>query len=306
MPTGKFSASTFPLSSSESIGASGFGSPAGGSSVYALRGGQNARCTAGLSSNNDRNTTTPSTMDDRSRPSSRLHPCRYHRSTASSWCFRAAHPGPFGFRTSYVTLRASRNVSRLGFVRMRHVVRILGEPVRPGLLDAVLTEVDLADDEDVRRLGEVGLQAADVPIDLLVVQDVAVDLGERGVAVADASQQNDELQQVGVRLLPERLLRSAEQVVQQRGHGIGDGVRIQLVVQRVVADAGIEPDLDVVRVTACPVEHRSHLATEVALHFQDQATELARRIVRPSSGAVGRRTDTCRRTSCRFRPRPGS
>jgi hypothetical protein len=33
IPTGKFSASTFPLSSRESIGASGFGSPAGGSSV---------------------------------------------------------------------------------------------------------------------------------------------------------------------------------------------------------------------------------------------------------------------------------
>ena len=50
------------------------------------------------------------------------------------------------------TFRASRNVSRLGFVRMRHVVRILGEPVRPWLLDAVLTEVVLADDEHVRGL----------------------------------------------------------------------------------------------------------------------------------------------------------
>jgi hypothetical protein len=30
----------------------------------------------------------------------------------SSWCFRAAHPGPFGFRTSYAPFRASRNVSR--------------------------------------------------------------------------------------------------------------------------------------------------------------------------------------------------
>src|SRR5687767_15905509 len=88
--------------------------------------------------------------------------------------------------------------------------------MRPGVLDAVLAEIACPDDENVRGLGEVGLQAADVPIDLLVVQDVAVDLGERGVAVADASQENDELQQVGVRLLPERLLRSAEQVVQQR------------------------------------------------------------------------------------------
>ena len=58
----------------------------------------------------------------------------------------------------------------------------------------VLAEIAMPDDEHVRRLGEISLQAPDVPIDLLVVQDVAVDLGERGVAVADASQENDELQ----------------------------------------------------------------------------------------------------------------
>src|SRR5687767_1905964 len=70
----RFSASTLPLSSNESMGGSGFGSPAGGSSVYAVRGGQNARCTAGLSSNRDRNTTMPSTMDDRrDRKSTRLN-----------------------------------------------------------------------------------------------------------------------------------------------------------------------------------------------------------------------------------------
>src|SRR4051794_18209271 len=35
-------------------------------------------------------------------------------------------------------------------VRVRHVVRILGEPVCPGLLDAVLTKIAQPDDEDVR------------------------------------------------------------------------------------------------------------------------------------------------------------
>ena len=67
-PTGKFSARTLPaleqrVERRERLRLS---RPAG-RSVYALRGGQNARCTAGLSSNSDRNTTTPSTMDDRSR-----------------------------------------------------------------------------------------------------------------------------------------------------------------------------------------------------------------------------------------------
>ena len=63
-----------------------------------------------------------------------------------------------------------------GFVRMRDVVRILVEPVRPWFLDAVLTEVDLTDDQDIRGLGEVRLQSPNVSIDLLVVQDVTVDL----------------------------------------------------------------------------------------------------------------------------------
>ena len=58
-------------------------------------------------------------------------------------------------------------------------------------------------------------------------------------------------------------------------------------MQRVVADTGVEPHLDIVRVTTCPVEHRSDLATEIPLHFQDETTELARRIVRlPSEQLV--------------------
>jgi hypothetical protein len=101
-------------------------------------------------------------MDERSRPSSRLQPCKYHRSTASSWCFRAAHPGPFGFPDFVHHCARIQERLQARFVRVRHVVRILGEPVRPGFLDAVLTEIALPDDEDVRRLGEIGLQAADV------------------------------------------------------------------------------------------------------------------------------------------------
>ena len=81
---------------------------------------------------------------------------------------------------------------------------------------------------------------------------------------------------------------------------------IEIVVQRVVADAGVEADLDVVVVASGPAQDRPHLPAEVALHFQDQAAHLPCRIVRSASAAAGRRTDTCRRTSCRSRPRRGS
>ncbi len=73
-PAGKFSASTLPLSTSSSSGGSGCLCvwPVFGASVYAVFGGQNARPTVGLSSNSDRNTTMPSTIDDRRRGSSRI------------------------------------------------------------------------------------------------------------------------------------------------------------------------------------------------------------------------------------------
>ena len=63
-------------------------------------------------------------------------------------------------------------------------------------------------------------------------------------------------------------LRLAEQVVQQRGDRVRDGVRIQIVVQRVVADAGVQADLEVVVCTARAGQHAAHLAAEVAFHLQ--------------------------------------
>ena len=65
--TGKFSASTWPLSSSSSSGGSGRGSPGLRRAGVGTRGGQNARWTAGLSSNSDRNTTMPSMIEERRR-----------------------------------------------------------------------------------------------------------------------------------------------------------------------------------------------------------------------------------------------
>ena len=163
----------------------------------------------------------------------------------------------------------------VGLVRVRHVVVVLDVPVPPRHLRAVRLMVGLSNAQDGGRIRQFRLQSTDVAVDLPVLQHVAVHLRERRVAVGDAPQQDHELQQVGVGLLPERFLRLAEQVVQQRGDGVGHGVRVEVVVQRVVADAGVEPDLDVVRLASRALQHGAHLAAEVALHFQDEAADLA-------------------------------
>ena len=249
----------------------------------------------------------PSVMDERRRASSRLQPCTVPAlerlelvpPRGPSGALRAPH------HVRHVRARQVR--LEVSVVRMRHVVGVFLVPVAPGATRRrAARSTRAASSDHVRRRRQRGLQPADVAIDQLVVQDVAVHLGERGVAVGEASQQDHELQQVGVRLLPERLLALAEQVVQQRGDGIGHRVGVEIVVQRVVADVGVEPDLDVVRLPPAGPQHGLHLPAEVALDLHDEAAHLVVRVVRCASARVDPRTGTCRRTSCRCRPRPAT
>ena len=141
----------------------------------------------------------------------------------------------------------------------------------------------------------------DLGLNLAVLEDVAIHLGEGRVAVREAPQQDDELEQIRVRLLPERLLRLAEQVVDQRRDGVGNGVRIEIVVERVVADVATEADLGVVRGTSGTREHPVHLLAEVALDFEDKAANLALGIAGlPAEELVGVR-DTCTLMFFQFR-----
>ena len=150
----------------------------------------------------------PSVMDERSRASSRLQPWQYQRSIASSWCRRVGPARALrACARRYGTPCAGEVGLELGVVRVRHVVRVFLEPVASTALRVSAARYSsIGTSDDVRRLGERGLQASDVPVDQRVVQDVAVDLGERRVAVGEPPQQDHELQQIGVRLLPERLL----------------------------------------------------------------------------------------------------
>ena len=159
------------------------------------------------------------------------------------------------------------------------------------------------DDDGLGRVTELRLERADVLVDQAVVDDVSIHLGQRRVSVADPAQRDHELQEICVGLLPERFLRASEEVVQQRSDGVRHGVRIEVVVQRVVAEAGVEPDLEVVVCAACVRQDAAHLLAEVALHLQNQAADLCAPDPGVASAAAGRRTGTCRPTSSRCRRR---
>ena len=60
---------------------------------------------------------------------------------------------------------------------------------------------------------------------------------------------------------------------QQRGNCVGDGVRIQVVMKRVVTDTRLKADLDVILGTSRVRQDRTDLTTEVALHFQHKAAD---------------------------------
>jgi hypothetical protein len=105
-------------------------------------------------------------MDERSRPSSRLQPCKYHRSTASSWCFRAAHrhgssKAPVLYFVFDVMILAGRDVMREPLEARRQLLEKkilprLSEPVRYAApLDAPLPVLI----ESVKAQGLEGLVA---------------------------------------------------------------------------------------------------------------------------------------------------
>src|ERR1700683_3316489 len=110
-----------------------------------------------------------------------------------------------------------------------------------------------------------------------------IDIEERDVVVGDLVEKDDELHEVGVSLLPERFLAAAEEIVQERGDIVGEGVRIEVIVERVVAVFGIETDFDVILGSLVTIQDVSYLAAKVPLHLQDKTADplfLVGRLVR--------------------------
>ena len=177
-------------------------------------------------------------------------------------------------------------------------VRRLG-PGRPGAAGERQMVVVRGDPDARRRRAELLLAALDVPLDETLVNRVVIDLRERGVAVDDLAQQDQELDQVGVRLLPERLLAAAVQVVEQRRDRVRQRVRLEVVVQRVVAVRRVEADLDVVVRASVIARGCAGPARRSRPSPPGRGRRSSRRLTSPATRATGRRTDTCTRTSCR-------
>src|SRR4029453_11239361 len=143
-------------------------------------------------------------------------------------------------------------------------------PERPCLPDVTLTFL-LRDGDDVRRVVELRLESADVLVDQAVLDDVSIHLRQRRVAFSDSAQGNHELQEVGICLLPERFLRASEQIVEQTSDGVGYCVRVEVIVEGVVADACVQTDFDVVVTTMYGAQHAAQLPAEVPLYLEYQA-----------------------------------
>src|SRR5579862_2729015 len=84
---------------------------------------------------------------------------------------------------------------------------------------------------------------------------------------------DDELHEVGIGLLPERLLALAEEIVEQRGDAVSKSVGVLIVVEGVVTIGGFEADLNVVLWPPVPCEDGLHLAAKVALDLEHQPAD---------------------------------
>ena len=111
---------------------------------------------------------------------------------------------------------------------------------------------------------------ADSPLQHLGRNRAFIHIKERHVIVGNLVQKDDELHQVRISLLPERLPAPAKQVVDQGGDTVGQGVRVEAVVQGVVAVLGTEADFDVVVFASSAREHGMHLPAKISLYFEHQ------------------------------------
>src|SRR5258708_471233 len=84
-------------------------------------------------------------------------------------------------------------------------------------------------------------------------------------------EKDDEFNEVRVSLLPEGFLAPAEEVVQERRNVVGQRVRVEVIIQGVVAVLGAEADFDIVLSPVMTFQNISYFVAKVSLHFQKQA-----------------------------------
>src|SRR5215831_16097303 len=100
-----------------------------------------------------------------------------------------------------------------------------------------------------------------------------VDIEKGDVILGNFVKKNDELHKVGVCLLPEWLLASPKEVVDQGGDSIGECVGIKSVVQGVVAEIGIETDFDVISLAPEAAKDGAYFFAKVALDLKYESAD---------------------------------
>ena len=124
-------------------------------------------------------------------------------------------------------------------------------------------------------------RGVDLPFEGVGVDGEPVDISEGDPGIGeDAVEFDDPPHEVGGRLLPEGLLASSEELVQQRGEGVGEAVAVHVGVEGVPLPASAQGDLDVVVLAAVVGEELPDVVAEVALDLEDESRGSLSRVVR--------------------------
>src|SRR6266702_886584 len=132
------------------------------------------------------------------------------------------------------------------------------------------------------------------PLQGVGTDDSAEDINERDVSITDAMQQNHVPDKVRVRLLPEGFLSPSPDRGDDGGNVERLGVRVKIIVQRVIAYVAVERNLDVILSTTALAKDCAQLPAKIALDFENNAGELALRIV----GSIREELPHCRKDKC--------
>ena len=119
------------------------------------------------------------------------------------------------------------------------------------------------------RFGKAAFCFADSLLDSAVVDRALVDIEEGYVVEGDLVKEDDELHQICVSLLPERLLPAAKEIIQKRCDVIGQGIGVEVVMQRVVSVRRIEADFDIVLCPAVSLQYLPDPMAEVSFDLKN-------------------------------------
>ena len=135
-----------------------------------------------------------------------------------------------------------------------------------------MREVVGAREDDPRLAERVGerLRLFDRVGEELLVDRAMVDVLKRHpFARQHAVELDDPLDQVGVRLLPERFFPLAEELIQEGRHGVGERVGIEPPrAERIPGHAARHAQFEVVILAAHVGEHPADVVTQIPLHFE--------------------------------------